>query len=182
MNNSKTIKIVLISLALLISLITFSVIIIPFQLGIPEKSLKNEYDNGLVFSGFGKPIPDGYNYISSKKNHRLVLSKIDILKPIYTLVYSYTDESVNDRFSIEIIQYERVSLINWKITGKLSGNIKNKPFSEAVALAQKYDLSKENPDPENITVFSPLQPSSSSETVVYPQGVTLPNQTSLENK
>ena len=181
MKNLKTTKI----LAVVISFIFLAiliVIILPFQFGSPEKALKNEYDNGIIFSGFNKPIPDGYSYISSKKNHNLILSKLDIFKPIYTLVYSYADESVNNRFNVEIIQYERINVINWKITSRLSGTIKNKSFQEAVSIAQKYNLSKENPDPANITVFAPLQTSSSSETIVYPQGVTVPNQGGAETK
>jgi len=168
--------------SLLISLVILIVIILPFQFGRAEKTLKNEYDRGLVFSGFNKPVPDGYNYISNKKNHSLVLSKIDIFKPTYTLVYSYADENVNDRFNIEVIQYERINIIDWKINSRLSGTIKNKPFQEAVSLAQKYDLSKENPDPENITVFPPLKPSSSLENTANPQGITIPDKSSLENK
>ena len=127
----------------------------------------------------------GPEYLENKTK-QVLITKYDVNHPQVSLVYLRYDDRQNGGIissRVEHYSLNRQGFLDWSdVTHLLSVDVDNKPFSEAVAIAQKYDLSKENPDPANITVFAPLKPSSSSETVVYPQGVTLPNQGGSENK
>ena len=176
----KTLLLILISVLMMLIL---SVIFVPYNFNIPEDSLKNEYDNGLVFSGLGVPIPDGFKYVSSRKDYKLILSKFSLDKPVYTLVYSLSDKSVTNKYNIEVIQYQRKNLIQWNILSHKSGYFLNSSFDQAVSLASKYDLSIQNPKPENITVFEPLQPSTNpSLTANANPEVIVPNSQGVSTK
>lgn len=127
----------------------------------------------------------GTDYLENK-NKEIIITRFDINSPVVSLVYLRYDERQNQGIissRAEVYKFNRQGFLDWSnATHLVSVDIDNKPFKEAVTLAQKYDLSTENPDPENITVFTPLKPFSSSETVVYPQGVTIPDQGGVENK
>ena len=120
--------------------------------------------------------------IGHERVNKIFIS-INPLHSSYTVLFNTYKVDGKDRTRFAQVNVSRESIFNfeWTADKTYTGYI-YKPFSEAVDIAQKYDLSKENPDPQNITVFAPLKPSSSSETVVYPQGVTVPNQGGVETK
>ena len=105
------------------------------------------------------------------------MTKFDPINPTYSLVYKYSgDKSTTESAkSVRVFHLKRSGILNFTVSDQIRVDIFRKSFSEAVALAQKYDLSKENPDPQNITVFAPLQPSSNTQPIVYPE-VTIPIQ------
>jgi hypothetical protein len=164
-------KIILTSTILILTITAILLAIIPVYTT-PKANIIDEINDGVKLSGNGNTkIVGGWNgYFKDNQNAEIVISSFNVIHPVYSLVYTFTEKSTY----IQIISLTRKNVFDFKVDDYIIVEVK-KPFKEAVSLAQKYDLSKENPDPENITVFPPLKPSSSPETVVYPQGVTMPD-------
>ena len=132
-----------------------------------------------IFSSDKKSkINNGFNGIVRDLKWDIVLSKFDIINPKFSLL---REGRSGDYTKIWLVTFTRKNIVSWEVVEYIQIET-NYNLDKSKSIAQKYDLSKENPDPANITVFAPLQPSSSSETVVYPQGVTVPNQGGFETK
>lgn len=117
------------------------------------------------------------NFFKDKLEYKIVTTKFDPINPTYSLVYKYSgDKSTTESAkSVRVFHLKRSRILNFTVSNQIRADIFIKSFQEAVDIAQKYDLSKENPDPENITVFSPIQPSNNTQPIVYPE-VTIHNQ------
>jgi hypothetical protein len=87
-------------------------------------------------------------YSKNGLSSEIVMSKFDLFHPIYAFVYTLSEKSTY----VQVIHLDRTGVLNFDIKDYVLVEVK-KPFQEAVTLAQKYDLSKENPDPANITVY-----------------------------
>ncbi len=145
---------------------------------IPKTSIIDEINNGVKLSSdSNSKIKGGWStYSENGIRSEIVFTTFDMINPKYCLIYSN-----NQEYSyIELITLKRTSLFSFEVESYTPFEVK-KPFSEAVSIAQKYDLSKENPDPANITVFATLQPSSGRQ-YVGSEGVTIPSQGSSESK
>ena len=177
--NKKIILGIIIVIFLAIGIIFIS----PIFFNNPEKTIISEFDNSTLFTNDKTKFKGGFSgFIKGNYyvKHTVVMSHFDINNPIFTLIVDNKDDVSTDLF---VFQFSRYSFTTMKIDSYIQASIKyTADFDKTVSIAQKYDLSKENPDPQNITVFTPLQPSSSSETVVYPQGVTVPYQGGVETK
>jgi hypothetical protein len=153
------------------------VLIVPIYTN-PRNVIIDEINNGVKLSSDRRiKIKGGWNSFSENGvESNIVLTAFNILEPKYSLIYSN-----NKEFSyIQVIKVVRTSFFDFQVYDYTIVEAR-KSFSEAVALAQKYDLSKENPDPASITVFAPLQPSSGRQ-YVGSEGVTIPSQGSAESK
>ena len=173
MKNLKKYRILLI-VVLLLLIVTLGIMFYPFVI----KSNDQIIDNYFLSSENDKGSLVAVNYFKNKPaENTLIITKFDLINPTYSLVYNYSKSSLSnyDIYSVYVFHLKRTGILSYSVSDKINVTIKNKPFSEAVALAQKYDLSKENPDPQNITVFVPLQPSSNTQPIVYPE-VTIPIQ------
>ena len=112
----------------------------------------------------------------------------DPLSPLqgrYTVIFNMYEINNQNRFRFEQLEVSRKSILdfNWEIDKIYAGYILDKTFDQAVSLASKYDLSKENPDPANITVFEPLQPSTNpSSTPNTNPEVIVPNSQGVSTK
>jgi hypothetical protein len=110
----------------------------------------SEFDNGTKLSGDGKSRVSGgwAGFTERNEEVEIVVTNNHILQPTLSIIADETVLIVNlDRDSVvdfDVIDYQLVT------TNDLS-------FEQLVNLAQRYDLSKENPDPENITIFEPIE-------------------------
>jgi predicted nucleic-acid-binding protein len=97
------------------------------------------------------------NFYKNNPENKTVISKFDIISPVYSLLFNYSKEENTDKYIIKIVIYKlkRVNIIEFKVDSLTTAESRNLSFSEAVSLASKYDLSQTNPDPQNITVFEP---------------------------
>jgi hypothetical protein len=152
--SKKNILIILsISFILLIFLL---LMFIPFNSHKLEYSVKKIFNDTPVFSNSGNSIDDKRferfttSYDGKQNEWDIVLTSFNLSRPKVSLVINF--DTYVDVFVIEL---DRDTIISqeWKYKSYTSIDIKNRSFSEAVEIAKKYDLSKENPDPENIRVF-----------------------------
>jgi hypothetical protein len=148
-------KIILIIL-FFFSLIVF-IIIYPFLFNKPEQTIINEYNSETsFFSSDGESsIENGFQgFLNNYERHEFVLTSFDIYEPSYSLVREYSD-TLKD---ITLIKLRRNGFFSWDVVYSQTSNIKNYTFPQVLDLAKTHDLSKQNPDPENITVFKPPTP------------------------
>lgn len=141
---------------IIVSLIIF-LLWLPFFTNQPEISIKKEFDSekSLFSSTRDTKIIGGFNGMMRELKWKIVQSKFDLMKPVYTLIREGTGGKYS---SIWIIKLQRDGINSFKVDSYRNGDINNKPFSEAISIAQKYDLSTTNPDPDNITVYPPKTP------------------------
>jgi hypothetical protein len=137
---------------IVIVLITISSILTyPFLFNIPEKTIINEFNstNSIFSSDRDSKIIDGFNGIVRDLKWKTTLTKFDIFKPKYSLLRQGSSGSYTQ---VWIITLNRNGLVDWKITEFSSVEV-NFNLDKSIEIAKKYDLSVENPDPENITVY-----------------------------
>jgi hypothetical protein len=122
----------------------------------PEKIIIEETNSGVKLSGDRVSIIQGgwEGFLDNGNRNELVLTKFDLINPEYTQIYSISENII--RF--KVINLRRFGIYNFNIESYIFVSLDNKTFDEAVEIARNYDLTKENPDPENITVFEPPSP------------------------
>ena len=98
------------------------------------------YREGDNFEKYYSEVYNGYQFVVSSYNP---------LNPTITLII----QNKNGSISFDLLTLRRKGFNDFDYLTQNGGSIKNKSFQEAIDLAKKYDLSKENPDPSNITVF-----------------------------
>jgi hypothetical protein len=99
------------------------------------------YQNGDTFYSVYKDFYSKYDFVTTEYNP---------FNPIITAI----KENISSKdLSIDIYKMQRINLMDFDLYEQRGATIKNKSFEEAVEIAKKYDLSKENPDPTNITVY-----------------------------
>jgi hypothetical protein len=122
---------------------------------LPNKIIALE-NKGYVIKNNLQHISYSDNFNFEKYNqkfnsdYKFVITDSNLLKPVVTLI----EKSKNSSLYTSIYKLER-NFTNVEVYEKIQVNIQNKSFQEAIELAKKYDLSKENPDPENIIVQTP---------------------------
>jgi len=118
----------------------------------PQKAIIAETNNGTELSGSrSEKIVGGFEVYSENGDQvDIVLTKFDLFNPKYTQVYFSSGKYIH----FKIIQLKRTSLFTFEVVDYYYASTKMS-FEEAKSIAQKYDLSKENPDPENIRVSPP---------------------------
>jgi|GEM_PF-3171208 hypothetical protein len=119
-------------------------------------------------SYFSSEINKNYEFVQSEKDvNPNPKSLLNVVKDrSYGMVFTNSNEFIitkrkltflynaKDGFvSFAVYYFERNSIFTWQIKNIEKGYFNNTSYEKAVAIAQKYDLSKENPDPENITVY-----------------------------
>lgn len=87
-------------------------------------------------------------------------SNLNPLKSKYKVLFNYYEIDGLKRVRYAEVNLDRVNIFSteWNILKVTEARIENKTFSEAIAIASKYDLSTTNPDPEHITVYTPPTP------------------------
>jgi len=154
--NSK--KIIIIFLLLVLVILGFLMYLFyPIYFGnIGEQSLIDEYNSETsLFTGSRSlPIKDGWKGVKEiSPKYKVFLTDANLFDPKFTYI---TDDGGDENgFMILSLKRDNLFIGNYSMVDFRAGNISNKPFTEAVSIAQKYDLSKENPDPQNIRVFEP---------------------------
>jgi hypothetical protein len=113
------------------------------QVSINNSKLAN-YAEGVDFDSFNDKFYKQYTFVNTSMNP---------FNPVITFVAE--DKNVTDSISVEVYSLRRSNVHNFDFESRYNADIKNKTFEEAVEIARRYDLSKENPDPDNITVFEP---------------------------
>jgi hypothetical protein len=148
-------KVLSILISLLIILL-IAILIVP-SVVYPESIIIDEINSGVKLSGDKKnPITGGWDgYVTETGSKEIVMSRFDVSNPVYTLVTKFSNESPS--VSFQVIQLSRTNLVDFEILDYTIASHPDKPFQEAVEIARKYDLTKENPDPENITIFEPIE-------------------------
>jgi hypothetical protein len=145
-------KLILISSLVIISIFAPGVLFIP-MINI-ESFIVNEYDNGVSLNYYKRELKNGFEgnidgeyYIE----HEFVYTSRNPLKPVVNLVINNGEAGID----FETISLERSGLFGWSVSNYIRAKADDESynFDEALEIAKTYDLSKENPDPENITVF-----------------------------
>lgn len=117
-----------------------------------ESLVKEQYDSNSKLTNNGNPILGGFDaYEKIFRDYKIVITSYNPINPIFSIVFNF--DSDNNKSDIGIFKFIRTGDFNFEEAEYININVSNKSFQEAVALAQKYDLSKENPDPANITVY-----------------------------
>ena len=95
---------------------------------------------------------DNFNtiYADFYSRYEFVTTKFDIVKPLISVV---KEDKATKFSSIDMYSLNRIGLNNFELLEIRTSSLKNKTFQEAVEIARKYDLTKENPDPANIVVY-----------------------------
>jgi len=131
-----------------------SIIFYPFLFNLPIKVIVDEYnsDNSFFSIDGGSKLKDGFSFFKKYyKNYSIVLTNFDVINPKYSLVLESPNAS--DLSYIQLITLERKDIISWKVKDVKAVTLK-KDYETSIAMASRYDLSTNNPDPENITIFS----------------------------
>ena len=137
---------------LLIVLLISGFLFIPIYLN-AKNAIVNETNNGEKLSGSrSTKIIGGWNdYYSNEGKNEVIYKNFNPKNPVLYQVYARKNTTSTD---LKMITLNRINLFDFEVQEYTYLSIE-KPFPEAVAIAQKYDLSKENPDPENIKVQTP---------------------------
>lgn len=139
-------------LGIVISILVLFTILLFYPLLNFKKTVTGEYDSSTKLTNNGQKIEggfDGYSKIFNK--NEIVITNSNPLNPTFSVVFNFkSNEKTSD---VDILHFKRKGLFKLELDNYRSANIKNKSFQEAIAIAQKYDLSNTNPDPKNITVY-----------------------------
>jgi len=151
---------IILALLLFISGSLVYITLIPFQNDKPEQVIKDEYNLGTKFSGTGTNIPNNFVNRYDKVQYKIVLSKFDIFKPVYSLVSAnvYKGEPENKFYYVQTINLERQGWNNWKVMDYRNNEVRDLSFQDTVNLASRHDLTTSFPGKENykITNYPPL--------------------------
>jgi hypothetical protein len=141
--------------------VLFSILLVIYFLYYPlyfgnigEKNLAKEYNSETSIFSYDQnsPIIDGWEGVKQRNpNYEVVLTNNNPFSPIFSYV---TDNGYSrgvghlylKRKSTFSMEFELVNYIAYRT---------EKPFDEAIEIARNYDLTKENPDPQNIKVIEP---------------------------
>jgi len=147
---TKFIKIIIFVLALIIITGLF-ILIFPLLFEKPNKSIIDEFNSEKSFFSQDKNsrIDGGFNAVVRDQNYSIVQTKFDFFKPQYAFI---RESKVSDFSKVWLIQLERKNIIDWKISSFTLIQTKL-DLNKTREIVQKYDLSTNNPDPQNITVF-----------------------------
>jgi len=87
-----------------------------------------------------------------KKNDKkkFVITKYDSLKPITTVLLTYQKVGNNDDVQFETFYLERTGINSFKVNESIISTSTAYTFDEAVEIAKKYDVYKNNPDSSKI--------------------------------
>ena len=125
-----------------------------------DKFIINQENTSFIVKSNGQEIKftqkdDSFEKFTADfySQYKFVNTKLDPFNPVISLVKE--DKINNKNIQIVIYTLKRIGINNFDIDKYVVANLYTKPFPEAIAIAQKYDLSKENPDPENIRVQTP---------------------------
>lgn len=155
---TKKLKIILAIISVLITSLTLLILYYPVLINqsVVYVNIKRDYNNSVEVTSNGKPLASyqsGYTfekyYTEIYKKYEFIFTKIDPFSPVVTLVAEEKDGSS----SYNALSLKRIGLSDFSYESQIGGSIKNKTFQEAVEIARKYDLTKENPDPANIVVY-----------------------------
>lgn len=138
---SKKTKTIIISCSIVLILLIISTIIAisPFTTVnnvISDKTSKLIGNNGFIY-----------------KQDKLVLSKFDLINPVYTRVFDISNDNKGEKLGF-IYQLKRKNLFEFEVVEPVgSFSAKNLTFEEVVNFIAKNDLTQNNPDPANISVL-----------------------------
>jgi len=145
---------IFLSLVFITILILVFISVKAFEKSNIEKNIKSIFNETPEFSADYTSIkPEMFDNFVSNNQWEIVQTKFDFLKPTYSIIIK--KDGWNDVYVFHLQRNDIFSAKFNLINTAISVDISNKPFTEAISLAQKYDLSKENPDPQNIRVFEP---------------------------
>lgn len=118
----------------------------------------------VIFSYFNKPYPEKYADIDEtfikNRGYKVVMSKFDLANPIYTIIFELgsPDDQSYKAYSSDVFELKRKNLFSFEIKEVRLVSTKNLTFDQIIEYAKKGDISKNNPDPKNITVYPPKTP------------------------
>jgi hypothetical protein len=103
-----------------------------------------------------------------KTEKEFVLTKYDLIKPVYTYITHYGDfqnprltKENSKQFQILVVYYERTGLNTWKLLDYNQNTIRNTSWNKAIKSAKERDLSKI--DSYNDQIIDHLKPLNSAE-------------------
>lgn len=102
------------------------------------------YQNGATFDSFSKEF---------YKQQQFVISKPDLFNPVISLVREDKCCDEYKKVTIDIYHLKRTGINSFELHSYSNNTIRNRSYQQALEIAKKYDLTKTNPDPANITVF-----------------------------
>ena len=157
--SKKKIIIIITTLLVFISLI-LGLIYLPFiNFEYTKKDIKNWISQGKETQKTGRKITEYKNGDNFDSIYNLFYNKVEFVitknNPINPTISVVKGEKTTARIFVDIYEMKRTGITSYDLIEQYGAIITNKTFPEAIAIAQKYDLSKENPDPENIRVQTP---------------------------
>ena len=123
-----------------------------------DKLFYQIFDEGFTVSTNGqtqpKPINETYKQNTEKYSNKfeVVITNLNPFNPVLTYVQDSKKDDKNITYDILYLK-RNLTNFSFEIESRIISKSKNKSFQEAVEIARKYDLTKENPDPANITVY-----------------------------
>jgi len=141
-------------ICLIFVLLVFAFVFLPVYTQ-PYYAIVHEIDHGVILSGDRiNNIKGGWKSITLVDGRKeAVLSTFDITKPVYTLVTQH--DLASNNISFQVIELDRVGIIDFKVVTYTDGFSDKYTFEEMIDIAKKHNLSKDNPDLNNITVRQP---------------------------
>jgi hypothetical protein len=123
--------------------------------------IENEMNNGLSFTRDGGVPIDGIKGYTLGRDYKIVQTKFDFTKPVYSMIVSYSNDDKKEGYPIiqtRVIYLERQNLQDFKVTKYLDNQVNGLKYQEVIDLATKYDLTTNFPGKENykITNYPPL--------------------------
>jgi hypothetical protein len=98
------------------------------------------------------------NFFQENIPHETFISDYNPLRPTYNILYTYAEsESGMPTFNARVFYLERSGLFSYEVANQDRLIIRNKKYDEAKRVVLQNDFREENPDPENITVFEPIE-------------------------
>jgi hypothetical protein len=154
LKNIKSLTIIF--LVLLVFSTILASLIIPIYIS-PKDRIIKEINEGTALSGDGvERIKGGWDeYVTETGKKEIVLTSFNLFNPVYSMITQRRVGSPKINVQIIYLQRSGINKFNIDTTKVWFSTIKNTTFQEAIQIAKTHDLSKNNPDPENITVFEP---------------------------
>jgi len=139
----------IISPLLLIGLITTCLFTLP-PLFLGEITIIDEFNNGTKLSGNGiMKVEGGWPGFSERNTTmKVILTKYDLFNPIYSIVL----EPYEGTSYVQVVQLNRVSILDFEVEGYTGVAVYDAPFIDVVQLASKYNLAEQQPDGYDIHV------------------------------
>jgi hypothetical protein len=132
----------------------------PFRSKLIEESVIHAFNETPAFAADNQTIdPNRFQSFITDLNGdevpwKITVSDFNLANPKFTLVIDF------DTFAnVYVLEFRRGSIFEqrWEYVDHTSATARQLDFEDVIKIARKYDLTKENPDPENITIFEPIE-------------------------